>query len=162
QQKLALETLDEASKQTKTDVEFLIGLSELYANLMAQTPSLKTQAQAKALQTLNRADKIKTANAPLRLKVAEGYNTLGDSARAAQVYLELLKDLPDLPALRVRVRARLAEIYLRANELQPAVEQLEAIIKEDPTNPQAYYFLGNIALEQRKWSDAIDHFNKSI
>jgi tetratricopeptide (TPR) repeat protein len=158
----ALEVLDLASKETKADAEFLIGLSESYLTVAVQAPALKEPANRGALQALKRAEKFKSAGAPLRLKLAEGFSALGDSTNAAQVYLGLLKSLPEGPIIRERVRARLAEIYLRANDHKRAVEQLEAITRENPTNPQAYYFLGSVALEERKWAEAIENFNKTI
>ena len=71
---------------------------------------------------------------------------LGESARAARLYLELLKRLPEAGAVRERVRANLTDIYLRGSDQKLAVEQLEAMIRDDPTNPQAYFFLGRLAL----------------
>ena len=162
QSQAALETLDEAAKQPKPDAEFLIGLSELYANLAIQVSAMKEVAQSRALTALNRAEQLKPASVPLRLKLAEGFSSLGDSDKAAQIYLDLLKRMPDLPMLRERVRARLAEIYLRGSDHKRAVEQLEAIVRDEPTNPQAYYFLGSIALEENRWADAVEHFKKTI
>jgi tetratricopeptide (TPR) repeat protein len=158
----ALKVLDEAAKQPHLEIEFLISLSELYANFGVQEPSRKEAAQAKALTMLNRAEAMHPSNAPLQLKLAEGFNTLGDTKKAAQLYLELLKKLPDVPVLRERVRSKLAEIYLRGSDHKAAVEQLEALIKDDPTNAQAYYFLASIVLEDKLFDQAIDYFNKAI
>src|SRR5260221_1413064 len=102
------------------------------------------------------------SNAPLQLKLAEGFNALGDTKKAAQLYLDLLKKLPDVPVLRERVRAKLAEIYLRGSDHKAAVEQLEALLKDDPTNAQAYYFLASISLEDKQFDQAVDFFNKAI
>ena len=158
----ALKVLDDAARQPKPEIEFLISLSELYANFSVQEPSKKEAAQAKALATLNRAEAMHPSNAPLQLKLAEGFNALGDNKKAAQLYLELLKQLPDVPVLRERVRSKLAEIYLRGSDHKAAVEQLEGLIKDDPTNAQAYYFLGSIALEDKQLDKAVDYFDKAI
>ena len=40
--------------------------------------------------------------------------------------------------------------------------QLEAIIRDEPTNPQAYYYLGNLAFEDKKPADAADYFSQTI
>jgi tetratricopeptide (TPR) repeat protein len=74
----------------------------------------------------------------------------------------LLKRLPDTPGIRERVRANLAEIYLQSSDHKLAAEQLEAIIREDPTNPQAYYFLGRFALEANKSAEAAENFSKMV
>src|SRR5258706_8052270 len=158
----ALKVLDEAAKQPKSEIEFLISLSELYANFGVQEPAKKEVAHARALATLNRAEAMHPSNAPLQLKLAEGFNALGDNKKAAQLYLDLLKKLPDVPVLRERVRAKLAEIYLRGSDHKAAVEQLEALLKDDPTNAQAYYFLASISLEDKQFDQAVDFFNKAI
>jgi len=158
----ALKVLDEAAKQPRTDAEYLLALSQLYAALSVQVPAQKEIARAKAIAVLNRAEKLDPEAAPLRLQLAEGFNALGEYTKAARLYLDLLKKMPDIPLIRERVHARLTDIYLRGQDHRRAVEQLEAIIREDPTNPQAYYFLGSLAYESNKLSEAVDYFSKTI
>jgi tetratricopeptide (TPR) repeat protein len=158
----ALKVLDDASRQQNVDAEFLVGLSELYLSYGVQAPAQKEKANAKALAVLNRAEKLNPTNPSLRLKLAEVYNSLGNTDRAAQLYLDLLKKLPDLPLIRERIQAKLAGIYLRGSDHKHAVEQLEAIVREDPTNPEAYYYLGYIAYTEKKPAEAADYFNKTI
>jgi tetratricopeptide (TPR) repeat protein len=134
----------------------------LYAALSVQVPAQKEIARAKAVALLNRAEKLDPEAAPLRLQLAEGFNALGEYTKAARLYLDLLKKMPDVPLIRERVHARLTDIYLRGQDHRRAVEQLEAIIREDPTNPQAYYFLGSLAYESNKLSEAVDYFSKTI
>jgi tetratricopeptide (TPR) repeat protein len=98
----------------------------------------------------------------LRLRMADAFDLAGDSAQAAQLYLELLKQLPDAPPLRDRIHAKLTDIYLRGREPHRAIEQLEAIVHDDPTNPQAYYYLGSILFDEKKLAEAADCFGKAI
>src|SRR5207302_2808166 len=105
----ALKVLDEAASQPKTDFEFLIGLSELYVAFGVQVPAQKETGHARALAVLKRAEKVKPASPALRLRLADGFNLLGDSTKAAELYLELLKKLPDLPLIRERVHAKLTD-----------------------------------------------------
>jgi tetratricopeptide (TPR) repeat protein len=158
----ALKVLDEAAAQQRLEVEFLLSLAELYSTLAIQAPALKDTVFKKAHQVLIRAENQHPASAPLRLKLAEGFYVVGDSKKAAQLYLDLLNTLPDVPLLRERVRAKLAEIYLRGSDREHATEQLEAIIRDDPTNAQAYYFLASIALDQKQLTNAVEYFNKTI
>jgi tetratricopeptide (TPR) repeat protein len=60
------------------------------------------------------------------------------------------------------LREKLAEIYLRKEDREKAAEQLEAIVRNTPTNPQAHYFLGGIAFEQKKWKEASEHYQSAI
>jgi tetratricopeptide (TPR) repeat protein len=158
----ARKALEEAAARPKPSAEFLIGLAELYANFGMAVPAQKEATKGKALALLHRADKLNPTSPPLRLKLADDLNLLGDSTRAAALYLELLKRLPEATGVRERVRANLTDIYLRGSDHKLAVEQLESMIHDDPTNPQAYYFLGRIALESNKPEAAVDHFSKML
>jgi tetratricopeptide (TPR) repeat protein len=162
QSQQALNALDEAARLPNTEAEFLISLAELYANFGLQVPSEKESANAKALAVLNRAEKLEPTSAPLQLRLADGFNLAGASDKAAKLYLELLKKLPNLPLLRERVRAKLTEIYMRGSDRKRAVEQLESIIRDDPTNAQAYYSLASIAYEEKKFAEAADYLSKTI
>ena len=146
----------------KRTAEFLVSLAELYASVGTQVPAQKDSAKAKALALLNRAVKLGPMTPLLRLKLADGFNLLGESAKAAELYLEVLKQPPDLPLVEERVRANLADIYLRGSDHKRATEQLQAILRDDPTNPQAYYYLGRLALEDKKPAEAADYFGKAI
>ena len=158
----ALKVLDEAARQPRPDAEFLISLAELYMGFGLQVLGQKDSANAKALALLSRAEKLSPLTPLLRLKLADGFNVLGDSTKAAQLYLEVLKHPPDLPLIEERVRANLTSIYLRGSDHKRAVEQLQAILRDDPTNPQAYYYLGRMALEDKKPAEAADYFSKAL
>ena len=158
----ALKILDEAARRQNVDADFLVGLSELYLSYGTQSPSQKDKVNARAIATLNRAEKLNPTSPSVRLKLAEAYNSAGNSEKAAQLYLELLKKLPDLPMLHERIHAKLAGIYLRTSDHKKALEQLEAIVRDDPTNPEAYYYLGYISYTEKKFPEAADYFSKTI
>jgi tetratricopeptide (TPR) repeat protein len=158
----ALKVLDEASRQSAPSAEFLIGLSELYDNFALQYPSQRDKTNPKALAALNRAEKLKPSSPALRMRLADSFNSAGASEQAARIYLDLLKQLPDLPVVRERVHAKLANIYLRGSDNKHAIEQLEAFVHDDPANPQAYFYLGRLCYEEKEYPAAIDHFNKAI
>ena len=98
----------------------------------------------------------------LRLRLADGFAALGETGRAAALYLDLVKKLPDVPFIRERVHAKLASIYLRGSDNKKAIEQFEAIIRDDPTNPQAYFYLGRLYYESKDSAHAADCFSKTI
>ncbi len=158
----ALKVLEEAAHRPNTDAEFLSGVTELYANFVLQFPSQKEQVKTRALSVLDRAVKLNPPSAKTILQLAEGYNLFGAGAKAAQMYLGLLKKLPDVPFVRQTVHARLADIYLRNSDHKAAREQLTAILHDDPTNPQVYYYLGRIAYEEKKPTEAAEHFSKAV
>jgi tetratricopeptide (TPR) repeat protein len=158
----ALRILDEAAGQRGVDAEFLLGLSELYATLAVQVPAQKATARAKAIASLERTEKLRPTDVSQRVRLADGFNVLGESEKAAQLYLELLKKLPDVPAVRERVHAKLADIYLQSKEPKRAMAQLEAVLRDDPTNPQVYFYLGSLAYDAKETAKAADCFRKAI
>ncbi|HWV98421.1 MAG TPA: tetratricopeptide repeat protein [Candidatus Acidoferrum sp.] len=158
----ALKVLDEAAARPDVNAEFLLSLAELYGSFALQAPSLKDKINVRALSVLERAAKLKPTTPSMRLRLADGLNSLGQTSRASQVYLELLKEFPDQPLFRERLHAKLASIYLRGSDSPHATEQLEAILRDDPTNPQVYYYLGRIAYENQKPSDAVEYLRKAM
>jgi len=154
--------LDDAAASPGAGAEFLIGIADLYANYALQFPSQREAVHAKARAVLNRIDKSALPNSQLRLRLADSYNRLGDTEKAAQGYLEVLKKLGDLPFLRDIVRKKLADIYLSASDRKRAAEQLEAIVREDPANTAAYYYLGSIAYDDKRWADAVGYLKKAV
>ena len=76
--------------------------------------------------------------------------------------LGVLKALPDVPLLREQIHAKLADIYLRGGDRKAAVTQLEAIVKADPLNPQAYFFLGEIAYEGTNYAKAVEYLRQAV
>ena len=158
----ALKVLDEAARQPNPNLEFLMGLGELYANLYVQPGPQKEAAHAGGLAALDRAEKLKPTASAMRLKLADALNLLGESSRAITNYLDLLKTLPDVPLLREQIRAKLAEVYLRSKNPEQAMKQFEAIVREEPTNPQVYYLMGTIAFEAKKLPESAEYFSKAI
>jgi tetratricopeptide (TPR) repeat protein len=158
----AVKALDEASRRPNTSAEFLVGVAELYSSAALQMPSEKASAQAKALALLNRAVQLHPATPQVCLRLADTFSALGETAQAARLYLDLLQQLADLPLLRDRIHAKLADIYVRAKDPKQAAEQLEAIIRDDPTNPQANYYLGSVLFDEKKLAEAAEYFSKAI
>lgn len=158
----ALAVLEDARRQPNAGADFLIDLAELYTTLDRQAPSQRDVSRAGAQAALQRAAALNPPSAHSRLKLADGFNVLGDGTNAAQIYLQLLNRFGDLPNLRQDVRAKLADIYLRGNERDKAREQLEAVVQEDPANAQAYYFLGGLAYDAKQMPEAEDYYRKAL
>jgi tetratricopeptide (TPR) repeat protein len=162
QAKEAFGVLDEAAKISRTAPDFLVGLGELYARLGVQFPDQKQTANARALEVFQRAAKINFKDVDLRLRLADGLSSLGQYDQAASIYVELLKIFPDVPLVRERVRAKLADIYLRSNDRKHAADLLQVIIRDHPTDARAYYFLGSIAYDETNYVLAAECFSKTV
>jgi len=151
--------VEQAARQPKPDAAFLIDLGHLYLALDAETLRATNSAtRSKARLALVRAAAMRNTNVVSLQRLAQGFTFLGESKRAADVYLKMVKEFPDL----VGVREALAELYLRQNEPKRAAEQLKEIVRDTPTNPQAHYFLGAIAYEEKRFEEALDHYRKAL
>ena len=157
----ALQALDDAAKVPGVGPDFLVELGALYAGLPLQAPDLKSLATTNGLAVLKRADSANLAP-QLAIRLGDTYNLLGDSTNAARIYENLLAKYGDLPALRDSLHAKLAEIYLRGGESKKAADELQAILLNNPGNPQTYYFLGTVAYEAQQFTNAVDYFRKTL
>ena len=163
-----LKVLDQAAKQTEVDAGYLTELGELYTSFIR--PGTADTIKPRALALFNRAAQLKPANPLLMQRLAEGFSQLGNNDKAADLYLKLLERFPALPGLR----EKLIDLYLRQQDRTRAAEQLQQIIRQNPTQPQAYYVLGRIADEEsrqpgkdrayaeQKLKEAIEYFNKTL
>ena len=158
----ALVTLDEAARVPDTDVEFLTGLGEIYVNFGVLTPAKRSVANAKAKAVFIRALNLHPDGLESRLRLADGFLAINDMDQVAGIYSELMPELAGSAALQATVRARLANIYLKKGDQKLAYDQLEAIIQDDPANPQVYYYLGSLAFDQKQMQKASDYFSKTI
>jgi len=149
-----------AKGKADSDSVYLINLAELFSDFGRRFPSRQAAAKAESIELLNQARPITTG--PLELKLADDMNLLGRTESAAEIYLKFLGSDGITPALREVLRAKLADIYLRQSDRAQAIQQLTAITQENPTNAGAYYFLGAIAFEEKRWDDAILSYEKVV
>jgi tetratricopeptide (TPR) repeat protein len=157
------ELLNQAAKMKGADAEFLIGVGEMYVELRRHvTPEMGTNAETRAVAILERAAKLKPAELRVKLRLADGFDLLGKTDDAQRFYEEIVKDLPDTSPRFDSVRAALAEIYLQKHDLKRASEQLQAIVRDNPTDSQTYFDLGRIAYEGTNYLKAIEYFSNSI
>lgn len=155
----ARKVVEQAARQPKPDAPFLIDLGHLCLVLSAERPNdMNSPSRLKARETLLRAADLENTNVVSLQRLAQGFMFLGETRRAADVYLKMLEEEPDLPG----IREALAELYLRQNDSKRAAEQLREIIRDSPTNPQAHYFLAAIAYEEKRFGDALDSYRRAL
>ena len=152
----AVKVLDQASRQQHVDASFLVELGELYAGLLRSATN--EVARESALTAFKRAAAMDPANPLLLQRLGDGFAALGQSDKATEFYLKLLERYPSLPGLR----EKLVELFLRKEDHKAAAEQLEAIIRNNPTNPQYYYLLGSIAYEDKRPKEAVEYYTKAL
>ena len=158
----ALQLLDSAAAVPGADADFLIGLADLYQNYLLQFPTQREAVDSRTKAVLRRAIELKPSQPESRLRLADGLYRLGESEAASQIYLPLLDQIADLPLVRDSIRSKLVEIFLRSDDRSRARQQLENVLRDDPSNPQAYYLLGSIAYEDKHWKEAAEYLRKTL
>jgi tetratricopeptide (TPR) repeat protein len=151
-----LNVLDQAAEQANPDGHFLVELGELY--LAFANPGTNDVARAKALAIMNRAAKMDLTHPLVLLRLGDGFAELGKMDAAAEIYLKILERYPNLPGLR----EKLAEVFLRNRQGPQAAAQLQAILRNRPTDFRPYFLLGSIEYEENKMPEAAEHFTKAL
>jgi tetratricopeptide (TPR) repeat protein len=161
----SLKTLDRAATMIKSEPGPLIGLGELYASHCKLHPKEKEGIAPRAKIILKRALDLQPKPVALQQKLADTLVYFGEAKSATEVYLKLLseEDNEEVDAWRDLLREKLANLYLFQNDKTNAAEQLEAIIRDNPTKyPHAYYILGTISYDQKNYKRAAECFEKTI
>ncbi|MBI3415699.1 MAG: tetratricopeptide repeat protein [Verrucomicrobia bacterium] len=158
QPQAALELLDEAGRQPDVDAGFLVELAENLAGLGGLRKLEPDAVKSRVIALLDRAESLKPDDAALLEKLADGYKLMGEIQKALAVYERVLTVEPDF----LNLRAKLIDLYLATDDKKRATEQLEAIIRDKPTNPAPYFYLGVLAQEEKKFDRAKDYLEKAV
>ncbi|MBC8001909.1 MAG: tetratricopeptide repeat protein, partial [Opitutaceae bacterium] len=159
----ALNVLAQASSVTSTNLEFLFRVTDLYAVFQRMQSKQSQSVKPQALVLLKRVTALKPTNPAILQRLADNYNLFGDSKTAAEIYLGLIEEYSEESGMRDFLRERLTNVYLGGSEKEKASEQLEAIVRDNPTRyPQAYYFLGMLAADRKEFDKAVDYLNRGL
>lgn len=158
----ALAVLEAAARENPAEAESLLNLAELFMHCARQFPEVQDRARTQAGAALDRVQPLAQESGALQLKLADGYFALGQTESATAIYLQFLNTGRPVPPLRDVVRAKLADLYLRANDRTRAAEQLRAIVEDSPGNAGAHYFLGAIAVEEKNWEEAKQQYQRAL
>ena len=93
----------------------------------------------------------------LRLN-AENFEKAGDAQKAIGEYRILLQREPGTPGIHHRIGGLILENPGSAAKLEDARKEFEEELKIDPRNAGAEYYLGEVARQQNKGADAIEHY----
>jgi tetratricopeptide (TPR) repeat protein len=159
----ALKVLQQAEKQPDPEAPFLANLAELYHAFGTAHPEESESLKPRIGSLLERAAAKDPENPNLQQALADHLQLMGESDRAAAIYLQLLEEYSDMHLFRDALREKLAHIYFQGDDKSKAVEQLEALVRDSPTRyPQAWYVLGTIAYEAGDFVKASECFDKVL
>jgi tetratricopeptide (TPR) repeat protein len=93
---------------------------------------------------------------------AEAYESQGKWQQAAQEYQKALAQNPNAPGIHFRIgRLMLSKPNPPADVVAQARKEFQDELKVDPSNAGAEYVLGELARQDQKWDEAVDHFSRA-
>jgi tetratricopeptide (TPR) repeat protein len=159
----ARKVLAQSEKEAKGNVASLIATAEIYSEYLKARPAETNLIKPRAEKLLASVNLDAPGSGMLIQQVAESYRHLDEPGKAAQLLRRLLPKDPKPSAQLDLLRQRLANLYLMNGETTNAVEQLEAIVHDNPSgHPEVWFVLGSLANDARQYEKAISHFEKSI
>ena len=154
----AFKVLDTALTKDKRTPKFWLGLADNYRDTGLAARTKVDRIKTGIIACLDKASALEPED-PLTLhRLADYYKIWGESEKAIALFIQLIELNPGLLA----VREQLADLYLRADKTSDATKQLEAILRERPTNERALFVLGGIKRQLDKLDEAAAHFETII
>ncbi len=163
----ALKVIDAAMRQPKADADFLVSLAQfLIASARSKDlPDTETKPRVRTL--LQRCAKLAPTDPSLLQKMADSYRAIGELVSATELYQNLLQNLLDHqsnanPAATMALHEQLFQLYTLSGQPGKAEAQLREIRNANPANPLVHYLLGSVALDERRYADAMTSFEQAL
>lgn len=156
---LGLKVLESAARRPATNQDYLIGIAEIGVALQGVEGPHREKSRTLTLELLERCEVEKPEANPLAIqRAAVLYEASREFKKAEALYLELLKRFPSVTALK----SRLLGLYLKTGDRARAIEQLEALGRASPTNPNVQYLLGGLYAEDKKPDQAVEAYQRAL
>jgi tetratricopeptide (TPR) repeat protein len=158
----AVRVLRQAFEVPHTTPDFLLEVVETAAHVRALLPKQDKTLKSMIVSALERAREA-DPDAPLVLqRIGDAYRVLGEYDKAAALYLRLLERFSKVAGLQAVLRERLIDTYLRAGNKKEALKLLDDMLRETPTNAQAYMAAGALLVDAKEYATATDYFDKAL
>lgn len=92
---------------------------------------------------------------------AEAMEMRGDWQHAIEEYKTVLQRNPEMTGIHYRIGRLIVSQPKTESTFPEARKEFEAELRIDPRNAGAEYVLGEIARQEERWPEAIDHFSKA-
>ena len=146
-------------REVKKPLDLYLNLSRIYVE-DAHRASTDEEAYAfreKATGYLEQAVKLEGKNRELLFRIGDLYILNNQHDKAMKHFRTIEKEFPD----DLGTKQELALRFLAAGDFDEAIATLESISKDQPSNPQVYYYLGELYLENENLDKAIENFRLS-
>lgn len=152
-----INVLDEGGKQKDAPVDFYVNFAEIILRMQAKDVLGPEESKKRAVAVLDKAVALKPEDALLRVRIGDAYLFHGEPAKAEGVIAKLYAERPDLPG----VREKLIDIYFRTDK-EKAKGMLQELKTEAPTNPRPHIFLGQLAVDDERYAEGLEHFETAL
>jgi tetratricopeptide (TPR) repeat protein len=158
----AIRLLNRAGKEIRPDPPSLLALGGLYAAYVKLQPK-DTAAKTNAVALLDRVAKMKFSAPRLWQSLADTYSQVDQPQKSAAIYSNLLSETSGPSLMREALHEKLAALYFQMEDKTNATKHLEAIVRDNPTRfPRAWFFLGELAFEDDKLTEAAEDYDNAL
>ncbi len=157
-----LDSLKDLMTASDADAETLLVLADWYGRLAALSPQERPHSTARLQALAERVAALNPNPPEQQFGLAELFLRTGQIESALSWYERALQQIPSQAPLRRLILARLADLYLRSPRPQQAAGPLQALLELDPTNLQAHFVLGNLALENHRHAEAAESYRRVL
>jgi tetratricopeptide (TPR) repeat protein len=151
--------MGDARDAYRTALDIKPGLIVARANLSVVLDQLGQHDEA--VRQLHERDQVEQASSPsadTAARLGDAALTAGDFAGAVSYYRAALRD----GSIPLRSRLKFAVALSRTGDLDAARSQLDAAIKESPSDSEAHAFLGELLLARNAPEGALHEFEESL
>ena len=149
--------LNEAGKQTNAPVDFYVNLADVVRKMQTRDVLTLDDAKKRVLAALEKAAATKPDDLLALQRMADSYMFAGEGKKAEEIVEKLYADHPEIPGMR----ERLIDTYLKTDKPK-AEKMLNDLRAEMPTNPVPHMFLGQLALDDNRMTNALEHFETAL
>lgn len=155
--------LDQAAGQKKATADFWIELADTYALGVREQVFTDEEVKRRVKNALDRAWAARPENPAVLRQMGDLYQAAGYPDEAIRTFEGLLADhAPPNPAMRNLLHEKLFQLYTQQGKTTEAQAQLQAILDNNPTNPQTYIVLAQLASGQKRYADAAGYLRRLL
>lgn len=159
----ALTILDQAAARKNPGPDFLVELADTYALGVREKVLTEDQVRSRIKDALDRAWAAHPDNPDALRQMGDLYQAGGFPDESIRTFELLLAEHPSLnPAVRNLLHEKLFKLHAQQGETGKAQEQLKAMLDNNPTNPQTYVVLAELATGQKRYADAAGYLRRLL
>ena len=153
----ALSILRRAAQRTEVPTIFVLEVAELLAAHLRAHPESLSSERPLLLDLLQRCEKRGAKLPIVQSRLAEMYEVAGDTDKSVKFLRESAANDPS-----GEHRQKLLSLYLRTNQREAAIAEIDRMLREQPTNSRLYHLRGALATDAGDTAGAIRFYRKAI